>query len=220
MDFKLNLQCHRHLNWVFDLETLGTKQDSIVTEISAVGFDIATGEVEAEKTVHISVDDQVSLGRKVSSGTLAFWLTQSEEAQEKLLLSMDEHCYRNALEMPLPVAGALYQLFDFIRTESARWGACNNDTWYSSDPLVWGNGISFDVGKVQSLADITETKVPWVYWAERDARTLVDLMPQVKREVMSNFEGIPHYGLDDCKNEIRYISQIYMHLHDLQLAGH
>lgn len=198
---------HNHLNWVFDLETYATNRNAIVPEISAVAFDIGTGNVYHECTFHIDVDSQVQLGREVSSGTLAFWLQQSEEARNKMLLADYKYCKDNGLSLPTPIGGAMVQLSNIIRDVSAKWAEENNA---SPDPLVWGNGISFDLGKTTSLFESMHIDLPWQYWAERDARTIMDLCPDVKQALWSDFQGVQHFGLDDCKHEVRYLSLAYM----------
>lgn len=196
--------CHNHLNWVFDLETLGTAQNCIVTEVSAVGFDILSGKEVHSISLHLDIDDQVALGRVISASTMSFWLMQPEEAREKLLLSDYEHCVRFNKPRPASLAPALITLSDTILKVSEAW-ALDNVEERRPEPLVWGNGIYFDIGKMHSLYESANLKVFWKYWAERDARTLMDLMPQVKAEFMADFQGIKHYGLDDCRHELRYL---------------
>lgn len=203
---------HHHLNWVFDLETYATCQNAIVPEISAVGFDILSGEVFHEITVHIDVDSQVALGRVVSASTLSFWLMQSEEARRKMLLADPDYCRKNGLEIPLPICGAMGKLRQEIIDVSAKWA---EQTGLSKEPLVWGNGITFDLGKTISLFETAQTPLPWQYWAERDARTLMDLAPGIKNAFGQDFRGVPHYGLDDCKHELRYLSATYIKIWEM-----
>ncbi|ASV43410.1 exodeoxyribonuclease VIII [Vibrio phage JSF12] len=199
---------HLHLNWVFDLETLATEANSIVTEVSAVGFNLLSGEIVAEKTWHLDIDCQVQLGRVVSGGTIAFWLMQSEEAREKVAHASSEYCKRNGLPMPLPVGGFVLQLAHFLKTTSEAWAAEDLEN-RNPQPLVWGNGITFDLGKLHSLIRSVYGNDIWNYSAERDARTYCGLAPSVKQAFWSDFRGIEHYGLDDCKHEIRYLVTIY-----------
>lgn len=196
--------CHNHLNWVFDLETLGTAQNSIVTEISAVGFDILSGKEVHSLTFHLDIDEQVALGRVISASTMSFWLEQPYASREKLHMSNYEHCVRYNKPYPTLLVYALSTLSDTILQVSEAW-ALENVEERRPEPLVWGNGISFDIGKMHSLYESANLKVFWKYWAERDARTLMDLVPQVKDAFMADFQGIKHYGLDDCRHESRYL---------------
>ncbi|AKY02206.1 putative exodeoxyribonuclease [Vibrio phage vB_VorS-PVo5] len=203
---------HNHLNWVFDLETYATNQNAIVPELSAVAFDILSGEVFHEATFHLDVDSQVALGREVSASTLSFWLMQSEEARMKMLRADKDYCEKNAIPSPLPIAAAMGQLYSIIRTVSKTWA---EQTGLSKEPLVWGNGITFDLGKTISLFETAQVPLPWQFWAERDARTLMDLAPGIKAAFGKDFRGIPHYGLDDCKHELRYLSAAYIKIWEL-----
>ncbi|QDF14735.1 putative exodeoxyribonuclease [Vibrio phage Pontus] len=203
---------HYHLNWVFDLETYATCQNAIVPEISAVAFDILSGEVFHEITLHIDVDSQVALGREVSASTLSFWLMQSEEARRKMLLADPDYCRKNGLEIPLPICGAMGKLRQEIIDVSAKWA---EQTGFSKEPLVWGNGITFDLGKTISLFETAQIPLPWQFWAERDARTIMDLAPEIKKGFSLDFRGVPHYGLDDCKHELRYLSATYIKIWEM-----
>lgn len=203
---------HYHLNWVFDLETYATNQNAIVPEISAVAFDILSGEVFHELTLHIDVDSQVALGREVSASTLTFWLTQSEEARNKMLLADPAYCRNRGLPAPMPICGAMARLQHEIKAVSERW---SEQTGFSKEPLVWGNGITFDLGKTISLFESAQIPLPWQFWAERDARTLMDLAPEIKKSFLHDFQGIPHFGLDDCKHELRYLSATYIKIWEM-----
>ncbi|QCQ57683.1 putative exodeoxyribonuclease [Vibrio phage Athena] len=203
---------HYHLNWVFDLETYATCQNAIVPEISAVAFDILSGEVFHEITLHIDVDSQVALGREVSASTLSFWLMQSEEARRKMLLADPDYCRKRGIELPMPICGAMSKLYQEIIDVSAKWA---EQTGFSKEPLVWGNGITFDLGKTISLFETAQVPLPWQFWAERDARTIMDLAPEIKKQFSLDFRGVPHYGLDDCKHELRYLSATYIKIWEM-----
>lgn len=197
-------QMQKHLNWVFDLETLDTEESAVVTEISAVAFEIDTGAIVKQCTLHLPVQDQIDAGRTISESTLGFWLRQSKEAQNKLLNSFSEFREDNGLPELESLESQLSNLHLTIRNVSAEWAA-KAGTSFSKEPMVWGNGIRFDLIKTSNLFKSVGLDDPWAYWAERDARTLMDLLHHVKSEVTSDFQGTPHYGLDDCFNELRYL---------------
>lgn len=216
---KLEPKMHNHLNWVFDLETLATCRNAIVTEVSAIGFNILSGEIVCQFTKHLDIDEQVRLGREISASTLGFWLDQPRESRMKLRLSDKEYCDREGERRPHCLMEALLDLTHLIKEASAKWAIADEQKeldYASAEPLVWGNGINFDLGKVESLYEaVPHVQVPWSFWAERDARTLMDLLPGCKRAFGADFQGIPHYGLDDCKHELRYLSAAYIHLWEL-----
>lgn len=215
MDIILAPNLHQHLGWMCDLETLATENAAVIPEVSLVAFEMDTGNIVHEMTLHLSVDEQLQAGRKVSSGTLAFWLTQSEEAREKLLLSLDAYCADNMLPTPWALEGALTQIRDMVRLVTYQWELQNiekigrNPEDTGPRPLIYGNGARFDCGKLADLYEKAgrEEDYPFGYAGDRDIRTLHSLVPAAKRSV--EFEGIPHYGLDDCKHQIKYTSKIY-----------
>ena len=207
---------HHNLIWMIDLETLATRTSAVVTEVSAVAFDILTGEIRTHKTWNISVDEQLALGRTISSGTLAFWLTQSEEAREKLLLSLDDHCFDNCLKLPVGVDFFLNDFKDFISLHTYHWELENQDRVaareYQADrpePYLMGNGPRFDMGKLAHMYEEAgrERDMPWPYGGDLCVRTLNGLQPRHKKA--EEFVGIPHYGLDDCFHQIKFIVKIY-----------
>lgn len=204
---RLNPEDHEYLHWVFDLETYGTDSNAIVPELSAVAFDIMSGEVFKEITLNIDVDSQVAAGRTISASTMSFWLAQKREARMKLCLSDAEFCKRYDEPAPLDLVSAMEYLSEQITQVSAEWA---EQTGNRPEPLVWGNGITFDLGKTISLFEYAGVALPWQFWAERDARTLMMLAPMIKKVFSEDFRGIPHYGLDDCKHELRYLAATYI----------
>ncbi|AXQ66713.1 putative exodeoxyribonuclease [Vibrio phage vB_VpS_PG07] len=206
---------HQHLGWMADLETLATANSAVVPEISLVAFEIDTGKIVHEMTLHLSVDEQLQAGRTVSSGTLGFWLTQTQEARDKLLLAMDDYQNQTIGKLPWGVNEALTHIRDTVRMITYQWEIQNKhkidrDIDESGPrPLIYGNGARFDCGKVADLYERAnrENDYPWGYSGDRDIRTLHSLAPSFKGQ--EEFEGIPHFGLDDCKHQIKYTHKIY-----------
>jgi len=205
---------HKHLGWMCDLETLATENSAVIPEVSIVAFEVDTGKIVKEFTYHLSVDEQARLGRKFSSGTLAFWLTQSEEARNKLLLSLDEHCQKSMNKLPLSIDYFLAQLREDVLLTTIMWEKENasrlgfEDRVYP-EPLVYGNGPRFDMGKIADLYEKAgiEKQYPWGYSGDICVRTLHRLAPHFKYN--EEFVGIPHFGLDDCKHQIKYVTKVY-----------
>lgn len=68
-----------------DIETLGNKVDSVILSLSAVQFDITTGETTNEFEVHINIDSCILQGRNINQSTLLWWLEQDKEAIDRAL---------------------------------------------------------------------------------------------------------------------------------------
>lgn len=171
-------------NIMIDIETLGTKPGCVILSISAVGFDINTGETLDIFHQNIDIDSSMDRGLKIEKETILWWLKQPKEAQEKIT-EHTGHKLRNTL-----------MLFN-------QW-IYNN---FPEDVKVWGNSARFDFGILQFTFDIFNYKLPWQHYNERDVRSLVAFAPEIKEEL--KFEGIKHHGIDDCKHQIKYCSKIY-----------
>ena len=75
-----NSRFERFGDIMVDLETLGTRQDTIVLEISAVEFNRYTGEIGEVFDAKLDIDDQLSYRRSLSRETLQWWFKQDEAA--------------------------------------------------------------------------------------------------------------------------------------------
>lgn len=170
---------------MLDLETLGTDISSAIRSISAVLFNKISGETISEFEVFIDVDDCIKNGMTVSWNTISWWLTQSEEARRSLV--HQKEC---------SLVEALTKFSD----------------WYYAHPgtisaEIFGNGATFDISILKNAFTTVGLKEPWQFSKERDVRTVVDLLPAIKANM--KFTGIPHNGIDDCKHQIKYVSEIY-----------
>lgn len=189
-----NSRFERFGNIMVDLETLGIRQDAIVLEISAVEFNLHTGEIGEVFDVKLDIDDQLRYGRSLNRETLQWWFKQDEEARKNVF---DENADIIRCNMPMALAG----FSDFV-------ARCNNKRNSDSDRRVvklWGNGSIFDLGILQNMYEnsIIKMKLPWKFWAVNDVRTIVDINPDIKKNC--KFDGTPHCAVDDCKHEIKYL---------------
>lgn len=170
-----------------DIESLGTEVDSVILSISAVEFDIETGETHREFEVFIDIDSSIEAGRKISQSTLLWWMSQEKEARERVFSKEIER---------KPFLQAINEFY--------RWeGFCQK-------VYVWANSPRFDLGMIE--CNNSQTYEPWGFWNERDVRTLVSLAPWFKDE--EEFVGTKHYGIDDCKHQIKYVSKTWNYIND------
>lgn len=172
-------------NLMIDIETLGTKPGCVILSISAVWFDIETGKTQDVFHQNISTHDSVKQGLKIDVETFMWWMQQSKEAQNKVVELRDLRSLKNTI----------IRFSQFIY----------NNT--SKDVKVWGNSSRFDLGILEAAFNLFDIETPWKHYNERDVRTLVSFAPEIKKQ--TKFEGIPHYGIDDCKHQIKYCSKIY-----------
>ena len=169
-------------NLMIDLETLGVSANSVILSISAVEFDLKTGEIGRVFNANIDIDSCLKYGLKIEGETLKWWISQTEEARKCMLGKYD-------------MVDALSELNCFI-----------NNNKYN----VWGNSNRFDLNILENAYKKLGMHIPWSFRNERDVRTLVSLAPEIKENMV--FEGIKHNSLDDCKHQIKYCCETYKQL--------
>lgn len=179
-------------NLMIDLETMGNSSNAAIVAIGACFFEPSTGEIGAKFSRIISLESSQQFGR-IDASTVLWWMKQSGEAREVL----------NSREA-VHIKQALHDFRQFT-----------NDGL--SQPLVWGNGSSFDcvILKNTIIQCLGEQYVPWQFWNERDVRTMVDLGKKLlgfdpKRDMP--FEGVRHEALSDAVHQAKYVSAIYQRL--------
>lgn len=168
-------------NLMLDIETLGTDQNAIVIAIGAQFFDPKTGELGASFYRKLNFQDQIDLGRKPTQSTIEFWLKQSKEAQVVF------H------EEGIDTSQALSEFVAFVKQNSEQ---------FKCKP--WGNGPSFDLTIMETLLGDFNVKLPWMFFNVRCLRTFKEYIYDGKDLVR---EGVYHHALDDCKHQIKIISE-------------
>lgn len=173
-----------------DLETLGNKPGAVIVSISAVQFDLVTGETGKKFSTFISLEDSIKQGLQMDASTVVWWLNQAKEAQEMLVdgIAHGEH---------VTLQTALMDFNSFII----------NTFGNKSDVEVWGNSARFDFGLLCRAYDLAGIKYGWSHRNERCVRTLVSFCPEIKKG--TKFEGVAHDGLYDCLHQIKYCSETY-----------
>jgi hypothetical protein len=169
-----------------DIETLGTKSNSVICSMAAVNFSLETGEVGRTFYRTIDIQSCLDLNLKIDGSTLKWWLTQNTIAICDLL--------ENNIELPVALE--------------------NFWSWFKNNRLdgvkVWGNGSRFDLGLLGDAHVACGMVLPWKHSDERDVRTLVSLRPKIKESM--HFDGVKHNPLDDCLHQIKYCCATYSDL--------
>lgn len=185
------------LHILLDLETLGIKTDAFVTQIGAATFDLETGRVM--ETFEGKVDFSTLDNLVLDVGTLQFWLR-------------DEH---NA-EMFKAQLNAKGEGFSEIElwTNFHNWLTKLVEDNKDKDVKIWGNGISFDIGKIVHNLEKWDLDFPIKFFNERDCRTLVDMATlklgiddyELKRSIPNEQA---HDALADVIWEAAYLAKAY-----------
>lgn len=178
-----------------DLETLGTHANSTIIQISAIAFDIKTGEhyYKFNKIADISKNEDFEMN--VSGDTIKWWLTTNKELLAKLI---------NEGEM-----SSAELVEDF-----GRWLSVVKSL---GDLYLWGNGILFDNKMLQY--QLGEDLYPIKYKNDRDLRTLVDLactkLGLTEKELRNKYydPGLePHDAYNDVVNQVNLAVNCYREL--------
>jgi hypothetical protein len=82
-----------------------------------------------------------------------------------------------------------------------------NEFLSQKEYIVWGNSARFDLGILENAFNLCDLKQNWLFYNERDLRTLFNLNPLVREQVV--FKGVPHNPIDDCIYQIEYCSKIF-----------
>ena len=173
----------KDLHTVIDLETLDKNQSAFILSIGATTVDINTGKEIRFFHEKISImKDQPK--RRIDGGTIAWWMSQTPEAIERVF------CHRSDLSLK----DALVKLRN----------------WYHPDSKPWGNGASFDISILEHAYHQYRIPVPWKFWNIRDLRTLVDVGQRYAEfdKLDFPFRGTKHDALDDARHEAKYVIEI------------
>lgn len=171
-----------------DIETLDNKPTSSITSIAGVAFDI-DGNTGPEFMVHVDLQDCINKGLTVSADTLLWWLGQDEAARGKLIEGQQNK--------PYSLDHALFELRAFI------------ESLQPATLQIWGNSARFDLGILHNAYLHTKNKnLPWKHSMERDVRTISAMFPEIKKAWVESFKGTKHDPIDDCKNQIGYLTEM------------
>jgi len=172
---------------MLDIETMGTKSFRAIVTIAAVQFDRKTGAIGKEFYKVIDLQSCIDLQLKIDADTLYWWMKQPDEARKKIM----------EYKEPLPK----------VLSDLAIWF---NSVFNSPNQVsVWGNSARFDLGMLENCYSLCRQNVPWNHWEEMDLRTITNLTQRnkdIKRG--TKFEGIKHYAVDDCKHQIKYLTEM------------
>lgn len=138
------------MNIMIDLETLGTKPNSVTLSVGAVVFDKEG--IHDKYYANIDLGDSLKKGYDVDASTVYWWLKQSAEAGCILSSNLK------------PVRTVLIDLQFFFKKHTPK--------------EVWANSPSFDLVMLKNAFNKENLDVLWNFWDERDYRTFLNLTKQ------------------------------------------
>lgn len=184
---------------MLDLETLGLGNSPVISQISAVAFDIETGDCFEEFNIKVSPQSCVALGLSIDAGTVEWWLKQDQTVLNNVIVkSISE-----GLDIKKTLEDFSFFLNELKKTHDAK------------ELRLWGNGTLADNKWIESAFDLAKLPKAFKYWEHSDVRTLVDLGVRITgmdAKKATIFIGEKHNAIDDCKHQIKYCSEIYSEL--------
>lgn len=182
----------KRIDVMTDIETLGTSSDSTIFQISAVTFDIITGEIKSSfnKIANIELNEKMN----VDGSTIKWWLNTNKDLLQELLNS--------------GTGSSTELLVDFHK-----W--LSGEKRQSDEFNLWGNGILFDNKMIQHQLESIGLNYPIKYKNDRDVRTIVDLASQklgiTERELKEKFVTgeVEHDAFNDVRYQVKLVSGCY-----------
>lgn len=179
-----------------DIETLGTGENATVFQISAMSFNIQTG--DKFDSINLIGDIEKYSSLNVDGSTLKWWLNTDKELLTELL---NKGTYNE------------YDLFEALH----KWLEAQSTTGDMKDVYLWGNGILFDNAKLQTnLNGCGGLNYPIFFRNDRDVRTILELASiktglseqEIKDSVTDENER-KHDAFDDIAFQIRLVVKCY-----------
>ena len=175
---------------MLDIETLGANNNTVILSISAVKFNLSTGEIGDKFEMGLNILQQLFQKRDIENETIEWWSKQTDEAKKRITDLKQFNVYEVLTK---------FNIFAF------------KNVTHVKEIKIWGNGCTFDNIILESLYKSFSLDYPFPYWGNRDVRTLVDIADLDLKEF--KFKGVKHNGLDDCLHQINYCHAAYKKLH-------
>ena len=177
-----------------DVETMGNEATPLIVQISAVVFDIETGEHFEQFDMMIDPKSGLKHGLKITGSTMEFWMKQDKEAIQKVLFKAitDGQELTTVLDA---FSAWIEQVKKNHKVKVAKWYG-NGDDW------SW----------VASNYYATNRPMPIPFWDSLDIRTPVEwcsVMHGFNPKKDMPFEGIRHDAISDCLHQIKYLVAIF-----------
>ncbi len=195
-----------------DIETLSLRNDAIVLSIGACQFDPLGRDMTLQSPFYkpIFIDSCLRSGLVLDSGSLEWWMKQSDKAREVFTTDL-----RTELAFALV---DLCRWFSYLRGYDK---AHTGDTRHRG-PYVWANGDSFDIAVLKSAYDKCAPKLsdpipPWPYNAPRDLRTLC-MVAGVNAKAWMATARQPHEEMHNALADAAVQARCIRHAFDIWLS--
>lgn len=192
------------IDFMVDLETLGTRSSAPIASIGACLFNpYVQNTFEAlipySFIVNIDLEDAVKHSTGIEAGTVKWWFSQSDAAIKRLVNG----------EMT-NLRDALGRLWRFAVDRGC------GDAHLRAVPVperVWAKSPDFDCKILQHACEATGVVYPFRYFNQRCVRTAVDLAFPDGEESRPVFKtGVHHDARDDAINQALMVQACYAKL--------
>jgi len=168
------------MDYMVDLETMGTKATAPIIAIGAVAFN--SEEIIDRFYMVVDLQSSVDSGAVMDTSTVLWWLQQSDEARAAFARKGEQ------------LGTALRAFSTFVTTLGNRKTA-----------KIWGNGASFDNVILGESYDRLKLERPWEFWNDRCYRTVKNMYPNIQLDR----KGTAHNALDDAETQALHLMKMW-----------
>lgn len=171
-----------------DIESLALGPRPVITQIAMLGYDLQEDELLENRHVQyypIEPQQQIIPARVISASTIAWWMSQPDEAREKFKYSTETEFEDLAARLRNLVT-VFNQLTDY--------GKANYE--------VVAKGPQFDIVAIETLLVEVGLAVPWEYDRVVDLRTMLKRAGINAKNVAKPAGCIPHVAFWDARWQI------------------
>lgn len=173
---------------MIDIESLDLGPRPVITQVALLGYDLNEDELLEIRHTHfypIEPQQKIIPARTISASTIAWWMTQSDEAREKFELST-----ATDFEDLVALARNLVTVFNQLTDN----GKANYE--------IVAKGPQFDIVALETLLKEVGLEVPWKYDRVRDLRTMLSLAGINPKNVDKPAGMVPHVAMWDSRWQI------------------
>lgn len=185
-----------------DLETLGVRPGSVITQIGLCAFNRrpSSGGTASKSSTNILVAPQsmIDMGFSLDWSTIAWWMKQAETPRVRMAEQFGRH-----------INAALHAVGDWF---------VENVGYDVKQYTVWGHGSGFDCTQLEIAFQKCSLPVPWDFRMVRDLRTLIDLQPA--QTVVRPAPGVEHDAMDDAIAQAEWIQRLTYQIEKREVHVH
>lgn len=163
---------------MIDLETLGLQPNAVITQISAIAFDLHPLIFGQSFNRYINIQSHLDDGAIIEGEALLFTVKNNTQS----ILSEDRQNIRNALT----------EFIGFVNSQRPLY--------------IWAKSPQFDCIKLEWWFNKYKVSPPWTYDMLRDVRTLQWASFKDFTNLYNEYRKFEHNALVDCEYQIKVLS--------------